>query len=274
VANDPSLTAIQRAQAAAALNNQGTQLAGQRSIQSIQDQQGIAGNSIGPAVRQALDQMVQSFTDLASSLKDVIPRTIGSLNDNIVKAMTGQKTHFGATFMQAGQGLLKTGLQGAEGMALSKLGFGGLVKKDGSSEAAALWVRMAGGAGGSSSIPGLQGAGGGLAGSALSSGLGGLLGKFIQPFFGARAGGGDVLAGHAYLVGERGPEPFIPRSSGTILPNSVFGGGSATHTYMIDARGATDPAAIHAAVARALPHAVAASAQAQHQMNLRRPQGR
>lgn len=39
--------------------------------------------------------------------------------------------------------------------------------------------------------------------------------------------GGSVLAGHAYIVGERGPELFVPRTSGTIVPTSggeVVGG--------------------------------------------------
>lgn len=34
-----------------------------------------------------------------------------------------------------------------------------------------------------------------------------------------RASGGPVLAGRAYMVGERGPEPFIPGVDGTILPH-------------------------------------------------------
>ena len=37
-------------------------------------------------------------------------------------------------------------------------------------------------------------------------------------FFGAKAGGGAVNAGGAYLVGERGPEIFAPRQSGTLSP--------------------------------------------------------
>lgn len=36
------------------------------------------------------------------------------------------------------------------------------------------------------------------------------------PFFGAKAAGGAVNAGGAYLVGERGPELFAPRQAGTI----------------------------------------------------------
>lgn len=35
-----------------------------------------------------------------------------------------------------------------------------------------------------------------------------------------RAAGGPVQAGGAYLVGEQGPELFVPKSSGTIVPNS------------------------------------------------------
>jgi hypothetical protein len=37
---------------------------------------------------------------------------------------------------------------------------------------------------------------------------------------GFRAAGGHVEAGQPYIVGERGPEPFIPDESGTILPHS------------------------------------------------------
>jgi hypothetical protein len=44
-------------------------------------------------------------------------------------------------------------------------------------------------------------------------------------FGGARAMGGPVSAGMGYLVGERGPELFMPRQSGTIVPN---GAGSVT----------------------------------------------
>jgi hypothetical protein len=49
----------------------------------------------------------------------------------------------------------------------------------------------------------------------------------------ARAMGGPVMPGGAYLVGERGPELFAPRSSGNIVPNSALGA-----QYFIDARGA------------------------------------
>ena len=42
----------------------------------------------------------------------------------------------------------------------------------------------------------------------------------LLPILGARAGGGPVDAGGAYLVGEQGPELFVPSSSGVIAPNA------------------------------------------------------
>ena len=41
-----------------------------------------------------------------------------------------------------------------------------------------------------------------------------------------RASGGTALQGNAYIVGELGPELFIPSTSGTIIPNDEIGGGS------------------------------------------------
>lgn len=43
--------------------------------------------------------------------------------------------------------------------------------------------------------------------------------------FPARAKGGSVMAGQPYLVGERGPELFMPGRSGGIAPTGSFGGG-------------------------------------------------
>lgn len=57
------------------------------------------------------------------------------------------------------------------------------------------------------------GTGGGGAG-----GLGNLLGQSIGALFGlpGRATGGPVAPGRAYLVGERGPEVFVPTSAGRV----------------------------------------------------------
>jgi len=39
-----------------------------------------------------------------------------------------------------------------------------------------------------------------------------------------RANGGPVGAGQPYLVGERGPELFVPGAKGNIVPNNAMGG--------------------------------------------------
>ena len=72
------------------------------------------------------------------------------------------------------------------------------------------------------------------------SGIGGFFSKFFggggsspafgsTAFWGGKAEGGNVSAQNSYMVGERGPELFIPKSSGTIIPNnqlsSTMGGG-------------------------------------------------
>jgi phage-related minor tail protein len=52
----------------------------------------------------------------------------------------------------------------------------------------------------------------------LNGAIGGALGSVFKglPSFGARASGGPVNPGGAYLVGERGPELFVPRTAGSI----------------------------------------------------------
>jgi hypothetical protein len=55
--------------------------------------------------------------------------------------------------------------------------------------------------------------------------FGGLLaGLGSLTYGGARANGGPVMAGRAYLVGERGPEVIVPQSSGMVVPNGAVGG--------------------------------------------------
>ncbi|RKI09708.1 phage tail tape measure protein [Corallococcus sp. AB030] len=50
---------------------------------------------------------------------------------------------------------------------------------------------------------------------------------------GAHAAGGPVRASQAHLVGELGPELFIPSSSGRIVPNEALGGGDVNQTLYI-----------------------------------------
>ncbi len=65
----------------------------------------------------------------------------------------------------------------------------------------------------------------GASGGASAGGTGGGfldgIGSFFGDIFGGfRAAGGPVSGGKAYIVGERGPEMFMPGNSGSIIPNN------------------------------------------------------
>jgi hypothetical protein len=69
----------------------------------------------------------------------------------------------------------------------------------------------------------------------MASGVTGI----IKGIFGMRADGGPVSANSPFIVGEEGPEIFVPHASGTIVPNHKMGsaggggGGSVNITYNI-----------------------------------------
>jgi hypothetical protein len=94
-------------------------------------------------------------------------------------------------------------------------------------------------------LPGAGGAGSGTL--ALSSnpnvgaymGGGGIEGITMGTFGGFKANGGPVSSGQTYMVGERGPELFVPGRSGTIVANDKMGGGSTNVVVNVDAKGSS-----------------------------------
>jgi hypothetical protein len=70
---------------------------------------------------------------------------------------------------------------------------------------------------------------------------GGLLGGLFKPSPTprARAQGGSVTAGQPYLVGERGPELFMPGRSGGIAPTGSFGGAGVNVTVNVTTGGSS-----------------------------------
>jgi len=79
----------------------------------------------------------------------------------------------------------------------------------------------------------------------LGDWLGKQIGKILLPvptpgfsFGGGLAEGGPAAAGVPYLVGERGPELFVPDMAGAVVPNRALAGGDVRVSYNIDARGA------------------------------------
>lgn len=105
-----------------------------------------------------------------------------------------------------------------------------------------------------------------IASSALRSGINALVGNSggiggaIASLFGApgRATGGPVSPGRAYVVGERGPELFVPTSSGQIATAGVSGARDVRVAITINASG-SDGAGALAQSSRQVARAVRAA---------------
>lgn len=68
-----------------------------------------------------------------------------------------------------------------------------------------------------------------------SAGGGGFLTSLLTGLIGgARAGGGDVVPGKGYWVGEKGPEWFSPDAAGSIVPNSALGTNAQRSTPIVN----------------------------------------
>jgi hypothetical protein len=237
-----------------------------RASQVNQDRSSTwVGSTSGTAgANEALADFVRSTRDAATQMRTITESVLYGLNDNLSNAIVGGQTNWSGTFRGIGKQVANTGLEKVEGSVLGAFGLGG--KPDGSASNP-LNVKIVDGSG----VPG--GIGGLFGGGDSDSDSGGAF--FASLFGGARAAGGPVSAGNAYLVGENGPEPFLPSTSGTILPNSSLGGGGDTHNWNIDARGSHDPAATEAAVrrgiAQATPAIIASSVSATSERNRRLP---
>ena len=207
-----------------------------------------------------------SGQDFAASITSDIGSAIEGLNQQLVQFIATGKT---MSLQKIGQSLTESltssVLKKGESSLIGFLGLDG-TKPDGSTSQNALWVQFATeaglpGIGGLGNLPlpnlGVLGLGGATAGSAgagggMFGGLGGLLnsvghsaggifgsiGSFISGFL---ADGGDVQPGRAYVVGERQPELFVPRSAGTIVPSVSGSHGQVNNTTVqMHIHGVTD----------------------------------
>jgi len=159
------------------------------------------------------------------------------------------QTSLGSGAANAGS-LIEAGL--AKAIASGKLGFADLEKT-----ALAVLSNIAAQAvtsGLSSLLGGVSGSGGGLlsAGTSLIGSLFGLPG---------RATGGPVSPGRPYMVGEQGPELFVPTSAGSVAPAASGAAPRAVNVAIsINAPTATEPQALARSsrqVARAVNRALA-----------------
>lgn len=85
-----------------------------------------------------------------------------------------------------------------------------------------------------------------LGGGGKGGGIGALLSSLFASFAGApgKAVGGPVTPGRAYLVGERGPELFVPTASGRVEPSAAGGGRDIRMSITINAPPGTEPRAL------------------------------
>jgi TP901 family phage tail tape measure protein len=179
----------------------------------------LDGVMVDPALA-AVAQVIDGF----AALPDAISGPMEAANDNIKQATSNISDAFNDQLknMIDGKGfnigdMLRQVVKKQGDEALDEISeylsgkVGNLVKS--------LMRQMSGG-GGLFNIggPAAGGGGSGALFSSLFKGIGSIFGGF-------RAGGGPVMPNKAFMVGERGPEMFVPNSSGSIVPNNRLGGG-------------------------------------------------
>lgn len=202
-------TAAKRANEAAGLKNTEVTAAQRQKITELADAYMLAAQA-AEAANSPLNQFARSARDSNQMYQTLAVDGLRSLEDGLVDIVTGAENAAEA-FKKMAQSIL--------------------------ADIARIAIRQG--------ITGpLAGALGGMFGGSNPTstfGFNPLAGAFS--FGGARAGGGPVSSGKAYLVGERGPEIFAPGKSGMVIPNNVarHAGGNRTVTYapVINAPGAS-----------------------------------
>ena len=139
-----------------------------------------------------------SIPDMTTNIQSLTKQGLDGLTDSLAAGITGA-----ANFADAMKSMAKSVVDSLIKMLIQKY----IV------DAAFGFITSSFGTGGTGST-----------GSGMTSGGG----SGIQPFNprGFAAIGGPVQSGSPYVVGERGPEMFVPNQSGSIIPNNKMGGGS------------------------------------------------
>jgi pimeloyl-ACP methyl ester carboxylesterase len=207
-------------------------------LKAVADAFGVIARESGdPKALAALDALklkaeeVAASTDaLAKTFRDIF---VGSFTDAITEAVTGTKS-----LKDAFKDMERSIVQSISRIAAQNIGEAIFGKGGSGSGFVGLFSKLFGG--------------GAAAGGASAIDLG--------AFF---ADGGSPPVGKVSVVGERGPELFVPKVAGTIVPNEVFRGGKRGNVYhmpiSVNVPGSTSRAsadqiatATGAAVARAL----------------------
>jgi len=180
-------------------------------------------------------------------LEDAIADVKGQLNDLIdpVNLIVGAADAIGTAFADSFKGIISGAMTAQEALASFFQNIADYFL-DMAAQIIAKWIQMTilnaalslfpsgGGAGGAGTTSnGMFGDGAPtetFAGGGIFSGAG--------PYqFPKKAAGGSVSSGKPYIVGELGPELFVPGKSGTIVPNNKLGMGDANIVVNVDASG-------------------------------------
>lgn len=157
-----------------------------KKVEALKAAQDPVNNMLGQWRREIADTRGQ-ITSLGSTIQSELSTAMSTSITGVIQGTTTVKEAFGSMFQNIGDSFIKMAMD-----TLSKAVVGDL-------------MQMLGNMGG-----GMGGAGGG----------GGMLGGLFSGLFGgARAAGGNAAYGRPLLVGERGPEIFVPPATGQIIPN-------------------------------------------------------
>jgi len=177
----------------------------QKAIKNIQTDPKDVTIPVRPRIKaEGTDKAVLEFsTQLTQALQNALQQGLEGIGESLGNLLSGE--NFGEGILNVISSLLT-----AIGKALIAYG----IAKEG--------IDRILGPGGIA-IPGAAAIGLGIASIAAAS--------LLKNFGGARAEGGPVSGNKTYLVGERGPELFVPNVAGTIVPNDElpsFGQGLAS----------------------------------------------
>lgn len=250
IANDSSLTDAEKEKQLGQVGIQSANLRTSRAHQIVQDRYETTSpaSSAGVGAKDALDEFVDSTRDAARMMKQIVDSALSGVNKTLVDDMTGQRKR--GEWTSVGRGLATDisggALRKGEGAVLGAFGLGS-GKPDGSA-GNPLHVIMA-------NLPGVSMPS--IVSSATSSSMssGPSIKSIGQMLFGMLPGfasGGAISADTMAVIGEKGPELFMPNSGGTIVPNNRLrasaGSGTPSEVHIHqDLRGASDRTMLRAA---------------------------
>ena len=193
---------------------------------------------------QELARIQQLKAELATPVlgADLIKQQIGGLSDEMVKLVdvgyqvTQAAESIGSAFGNSFKGVITGAMTAQEALASF---FQSVADRflDMAAQIIAKWIEMTI----LNSVLNLF-PGGNMLGAVAAGGGGGGAVNFMNNAtaqgLGFAANGGPVTGGSPYVVGERGPELFVPGRSGTIIPNNQLGVSGATNVVVnVDASG-------------------------------------